>query len=166
MHLVTCDNVIWCDWYVTTSSSYPNYSFKNRNRGNLKRKGERKWKWKGNENNVESPAFSLDINTITIKNKHLLPLISKLVTKLQEGCYFTKLDAYWRFNNVHIKSGNEWKTVFYTNHRLFELLVIFFSMTNNFAIFQTMINDIFWNLIVEDIMIVYLGIKEALLSCL
>ena len=46
-------------------------------------------------------------NAITIKNKHLLPLISKLVTKLQEDCYFTKLDAYWRFNNVHIKSGNE-----------------------------------------------------------
>ena len=74
-------------------------------------------------------------NAITIKNKHLLPLISKLVTKLQEDCYFTKLDACQRFNNVHIKSGNEWKTVFYTNHRLFELLVIFFSMTNSSATF-------------------------------
>jgi len=29
-------------------------------------------------------------------------------------------------------------------------------MTNSPAIFQTIINNIFWNLIVEDIMIVYL----------
>ena len=32
------------------------------------------------------------LNAITIKNKYLLLLISKLVTKLQKTCYFTKLD--------------------------------------------------------------------------
>ena len=45
-------------------SGYPNYSSKNRKGGNLKRKGKIKInenkKWKGNENNLESPAFSLD----------------------------------------------------------------------------------------------------------
>ena len=29
-------------------------------------------------------------------------------------------------------------------------------MTNSLATFQTMMNDIFWNLIVEDIVVVYL----------
>jgi len=38
----------------------------------------------------------------------------------------------------------------------FEPLVMFFGMTNSLAIFQTMMNDIFWNLITEDIMVVYL----------
>jgi len=33
---------------------------------------------------------------------------------------------------------------------------MFFGMTNSPAIFQTMINDIFWNLIAEGIMVVYL----------
>ena len=39
---------------------------------------------------------------------------------------------------------------------LFEPLVMFFGMTNSSAIFQTMINDIFRDLIVEGIMVVYL----------
>ena len=33
---------------------------------------------------------------------------------------------------------------------------MFFEMTNSPATFQTMINDIFWDLIVEGIMVVYL----------
>ena len=35
-------------------------------------------------------------------------------------------------------------------------MVMFFGMTNSPAIFQTMMNDIFWNLIVEGIVVVYL----------
>jgi len=33
---------------------------------------------------------------------------------------------------------------------------MFFGMTNSPAIFQTMMNDIFWNLIAEGIVMVYL----------
>jgi len=33
---------------------------------------------------------------------------------------------------------------------------MFFGMTNSLATFQTMMNDIFWNLIVEGIVVVYL----------
>jgi len=33
---------------------------------------------------------------------------------------------------------------------------MFFGMTNSLATFQTMINDIFWNLIAEGIVVVYL----------
>ena len=39
---------------------------------------------------------------------------------------------------------------------MFEPLVMFFGMTNSPAIFQTMMNDIFRNLIAEGIMVVYL----------
>jgi len=39
---------------------------------------------------------------------------------------------------------------------MFEPLVMFFGMTNSLATFQTMINDIFHDLIVEGIMVVYL----------
>ena len=45
---------------------------------------------------------------------------------------------------------------FQTNRGLFEPLVMFFEITNSPAIFQTMMNDIFWNLIVEGIVVVYL----------
>ena len=33
---------------------------------------------------------------------------------------------------------------------------MFFGMTNSLATFQTMMNNIFWNLIVEGIVVVYL----------
>ena len=74
-------------------------------------------------------------NVITIKNKYLLSLISELVTKLQEAYYFTKLDVCWGFNNIHTKLDNEWKIAFCINHRIFESLVIFFSITNSPATF-------------------------------
>jgi len=55
------------------------------------------------------------LNSMTVKNKYPLPLISKLVSQLCGAKYFTKLDVRWGFNNVHIKPGDEWKAVFQTN---------------------------------------------------
>ena len=54
--------------------------------------------------------------------------------------YFTKLDVWWGYNNVHISEGDEWKAAFQTN---IEPLVMFFGLTNSPATFQTMMNDIF-----------------------
>jgi len=55
------------------------------------------------------------LNSMTVKNKYPLPLISQLVSQLCRARYFTKLDVRWGFNNVHIKPGDEWKTAFRTN---------------------------------------------------
>jgi len=96
------------------------------------------------------------LNAVTIKNRFPLPLISKLVSQLRRAKYFTKLDIRWRFNNVRIKPGDEWKVAFHTNRSLFEPLVMFFRMTNSSATFQTMINDIFRTLITKGIVVVYL----------
>ena len=70
--------------------------------------------------------------------------------------YFTKLDVRWGFNNVCIKPRDEWKVAFRTNRGLFELLVMFFGMTNSPATFQTMMNDVFRTVITEEIVVVYL----------
>jgi len=97
------------------------------------------------------------LNSIMVKNKYPLLLISELISQLCRARYFTKLDVRWGFNNVCIKPGDEWKAAFRTNRGLFEPLVMFFGMTNSPAIFQTMMNDIFQDLIVEGIMVVYLN---------
>jgi len=55
------------------------------------------------------------LNSMTVKNKYPLPLISKLVFQLCGARYFPKLDVYWGFNNIHIKPGDEWKMTFQTN---------------------------------------------------
>jgi len=93
---------------------------------------------------------------MTVKNRYPLPLISELVSQLCGARYFTKLDVYWDFNNVCIKPGDEWKAAFRTNQGMFKPLVMFFGMTNSLATFQTMMNDIFHDLIAEGIIVVYL----------
>ena len=96
------------------------------------------------------------LNAKTIKNVYPLPLISDLINRLRGARYFTKLDVRWGYNNVRIKEGDEWKAAFWTNHGLFEPLVMFFGLTNSPATFQTMMNDIFQDLISEGVVCVYL----------
>jgi len=96
------------------------------------------------------------LNTITVKNKYPLPLISELISQLCRAWYFTKLDVCWGFNNVCIKPRDEWKVAFHINWGLFEPLVMFFGMTNSPATFQTMMNDVFRTVIAEGIVVVYL----------
>ena len=96
------------------------------------------------------------LNSMVVKNKYPLLLISELVLQLRGAKYFTKLDVHWGFNNICIKPRDEWKVAFWTNQGLFEPLVIFFGITNSLATFQTMMNNIFQDLIAEGIMVVYL----------
>jgi hypothetical protein len=60
-----------------------------------------------------------------------------------------KLDVWWGYNNVRIKEGDEWKVAFLTNHGLFEPLVMYFGLTNSPGTFQTMMNEIFSDLIIQ-----------------
>jgi hypothetical protein len=90
-----------------------------------------------------------------VKNKYPLLLIPELIAKLWAAKYFTKLDVCWGFNNVCMKEGDEWKAAFQTNQGLFKLLIMFFGLTNSPATFQTMMNDIFEELISEGVVVVY-----------
>ena len=96
------------------------------------------------------------LNKITIKNAYPLPLISDLLNQLRGARYFTKLDVRWGYNNVRIKKGDEWKAAFRTNRGLFEPLVMFFGLMNSPSTFQTMMNEIFQDLISEGVVCIYL----------
>ena len=96
------------------------------------------------------------LNAMTIKNRYPLLLISELVNQLRGAKYFTKLDVRWGYNNVRMKEGDEWKAAFCTNLGLFEPLVMFFGLTNSPSTFQTMMNNIFQDLIMEGVVCVYL----------
>ena len=60
---------------------------------------------------------------------------------------FTKLDLRWRYNNIRIKEGDKWKAVFTTYIGAYEPIVMYFGLTNSPATFQTMMNDLFRDLI-------------------
>jgi hypothetical protein len=96
------------------------------------------------------------LNAITRKNRYPLPLINDLIHRLKDTHYFTKLDFRWGYNNVRIRKGDEWKAAFRTNRGLFEPLVMYFSLINSPAMFQTMMNEIFQDLITEGVVSVYL----------
>jgi len=96
------------------------------------------------------------LNKITVKNHYPLPLISELVENLKGAKIFTKLDVRWGYWNVRIKEGDEWKVAFQTNRGLFELLVMTFGLTNAPATFQTMMNNIFGDLIMDGKICIYL----------
>lgn len=96
------------------------------------------------------------LNSATIKNRYPLPLISEVIHKLRNARYFTKLDVRWGYNNIRVREGDEWKAAFTTNRGLYEPLVMFFGLTNSPATFQTMMNDLFRDLISRGVVIVYM----------
>jgi len=53
------------------------------------------------------------------------------------------------FNNIRIKGGDEWKGAFTIHVGSFELIVMFFGMTNSPATFQAMMNEILRDMINE-----------------
>jgi len=96
------------------------------------------------------------LNSKTIKNVYPLPLISDLINRLRGACYFTKLDVRWGYNNVRIKEGDEWKAAFRTNRGLFEPWLCSSASPIVLPLSQTMMNDIFQDLISEGVVCVYL----------
>jgi len=94
------------------------------------------------------------LNKGTVKNNYPLPLISDLINTIGTKKVFTKIDLRWRYNNIWIKKGDEWKAVFTIHLGVYEPTVMFFGLTNSPATFQAMINDIVRDLIdTEDVVV-------------
>jgi len=63
-----------------------------------------------------------------------LPLISDLIDNIEKKV-FMKMDLRWEYNNVRIKKGDEWKAAFLIPEGAFELIVMFFGLTNSLVTF-------------------------------
>ena len=55
-----------------------------------------------------------------------------------------------------MRDGDQWKAAFKTNRGLFELMVMFFGLTNTPATFQSMMNHLFCELIDEGYVTIYM----------
>lgn len=95
------------------------------------------------------------LNTITIKNRHPLPLISEMLDRFSHAIIFTKLDLKDAYHRLRIKKGDEWKTAFKTRYGHFEYMVMPFGLANAPATFQAYINRALGGL-VDSICVVYL----------
>ena len=94
-------------------------------------------------------------NSQTIQNRYALPRIDELFDHLHGAKVFSKLDLISDYYQIAIKSKNRYKTVFKTRYDHYEFNVISFELTNASVIFQTLMNDIFRDLL-DICIIIYL----------
>ena len=104
------------------------------------------------------------LNSWTIKNNYPLLLILDLIDNIEKKKVFMKMDLRQGYNNVRIKKEDKQKAVFLTPEGIFELIVMFFELTNSLTTFQAIINDLLRNIIeAENVMAfindVMIGIK-------
>ena len=95
------------------------------------------------------------LNSITVKNRHPLPLIAESLDRLARAKRYTTVDIGEAYHRLRIRQGDEWKTAFRTRYGHFEYTVIPFGLTNAPAAFQAYINQALVGLI-DVICIVYL----------
>ncbi|KAK3572273.1 hypothetical protein QTP86_030271 [Hemibagrus guttatus] len=107
------------------------------------------------------------LNTITICYTYPLPLVPAALEQLRGAKFFTKLDLRSAYNLVCIREGDEWKTAFHTTHGHYENLVMPFGLTNTPAVFQSLINGVFQDILgkwviayIDDILVYSTSIEE------
>ncbi|RDX63421.1 Retrovirus-related Pol polyprotein, partial [Mucuna pruriens] len=62
------------------------------------------------------------INAITVRYKYLISCLGDLLEELHGTCIFSKIDLCSRYNQIHMREGDEWKKTFKTRLRVLQLL--------------------------------------------
>lgn len=93
------------------------------------------------------------LNSITIKDRYPIPLIGNLTDQLGKAKIFTKMDLRYGYHLARIAEGDEWKTAFSTCHGQFEYTVMPLGLCNAPAVFQRMMNTIFYDMLDKGVII-------------
>jgi len=82
-----------------------------------------------------------------VKNGYSLSLIVDILDGVGKKKMSIKLNLRWGYNNMRIKEDNEWKAAFTIHIGVYKLIVMYFGLTNSLATFQTIINNLFQDII-------------------
>ncbi|MBW0492012.1 hypothetical protein O181_031727 [Austropuccinia psidii MF-1] len=95
------------------------------------------------------------LNAVTRKDKYPVPPMNQLLTVSNASSIFLKIDLRGAYNLLRIKEGDEHLACFRTKYCSYEYLVMPFGLTNPPASFQSLCNDVFYDLL-DIYVVVYL----------
>lgn len=107
----------------------------------------------GKYNNIRIVVDYRYLNSMTVKNRYPIPLIGNLTDQLRGATIFTKMDLRYGYHLARIAKGDEWKTAFSTRHGQYEYVVMPLGLCNAPAVFQQMMNEIFFDLLDKGVVI-------------
>lgn len=94
------------------------------------------------------------VNKNMVKYQHPIPCLDDILDEFQVVCLFLKFNLKSGHHQIRIKSIDRWKTVFKTKYRLYEWLVIPFSLTSAPITFMHLMNFVLYKFI-DKFVVVY-----------
>lgn len=95
---------------------------------------------------------------MTEKFRYPLPLVPTALEQLRTAQYYTKLDLRCAYNLIRIREGDEWKTAFSATTGHYEYLVMLFGLANSPSVFQSLINEVFRDMLNISVIVYIDGI--------
>ena len=84
-----------------------------------------------------------DLNSACPKDSFPLPRINQLIDSMVEHKLLTFMDAFFRYNQIHMAKEDQEKTAFITSQGLYCYWVMSFSLKNVGTTYQRLVNQIF-----------------------